>query len=104
MRTSRRRAKRRAKKRIPLTALADIEAIERNLPGPYKLLVWLMAGCGLWIGGASAVTLQQFDFEAGVLYVDRQVTQDGESEKPRTARQKAITKGRGRAHRVRHLK
>jgi integrase len=44
------------------------------------------------------------DFETGILYVDRQVAQDGESEKPRTPRQKAATKGRGRAHRVRHLK
>ncbi|MEU8543106.1 site-specific integrase [Streptomyces sp. NPDC048717] len=104
VRTSRRRAKRRAKKRIQLPTLAEIEAIERNLPGPYKLLVWLMAGCGLRIGEASAVTLEQFDFESGVLYVDRQVTQDGENEKPKTARQKAITKGRGRAHCVRHLK
>ncbi|GGR36308.1 hypothetical protein GCM10010282_30920 [Streptomyces roseolus] len=51
-----------------------------------KLLVWLMVGCGLRIGEASAVTLQQFDFEAGMLYVDRQVTQDGENEKPKTAR------------------
>ncbi|MET9953824.1 hypothetical protein ABZ135_20020 [Streptomyces sp. NPDC006339] len=66
--------------------------------------MWLMAGCGLRIGEASAVTLQQFDFEVGVLYVDRQVTQDGENEKPNTARQAAITKGRGRAHCVRHLK
>ncbi|MGW4162476.1 tyrosine-type recombinase/integrase [Streptomyces sp. NPDC004788] len=104
VRTSRRRAKRRAKKKIQLPTLEEIEAIERHLPSSYKLLVWLMAGCGLRIGEASAVTLHQFDFEAGVLYVDRQITQDGENEKPKTARQKAITKGRGRAHRVRHLK
>lgn len=63
-----------------------------------------MVGCGLRIGEATAVTLQQIDFEAGTLFVDRQVTQDGENEKPKTPRQRARTKGRGRAHRIRHLK
>ncbi|WP_405792544.1 site-specific integrase [Streptomyces sp. NBC_00029] len=104
VRTSRRRVKRKAKKTIRLPTLEEIEAIERHLPGPYKLLAWLMAGCGLRIGEACAVTLQQFDFEAGLIFVDRQVTQDGENEEPKTAVQKAITKGRGRAHCVRHLK
>ncbi|GAA2264232.1 hypothetical protein GCM10010415_30170 [Streptomyces atrovirens] len=104
VRTGRQRVKRRVKKTIRLPTLAEIEAIERHLPGPYKLLVWLMAGCGLRIGEACAVTLQQFDLESGTLYVDRQVTQDGENEEPKTAVQKAITKGRGRAHCVRHLK
>ncbi|MFI8392211.1 tyrosine-type recombinase/integrase [Streptomyces sp. NPDC085540] len=104
VRTSRRRVKRKTKKTIRLPTLEEIEAIERHLPGPYKLLVWLMAGCGLRIGEACAVTLQQIDFEAGLIYVDRQITQDGENEEPRTAVQKAITKGRGRAHCIRHLK
>ncbi|MGC0386800.1 tyrosine-type recombinase/integrase [Streptomyces sp. SAI-129] len=104
VRTGRQRVKRRVKMTIRLPTLAEIEAIERHLPGPYKLLVWLMAGCGLRIGEACAVTLQQFDLESGTLYVDRQVTQDGENEEPKTAVQKAITKGRGRAHCVRHLK
>ncbi|MFH9862272.1 tyrosine-type recombinase/integrase [Streptomyces sp. NPDC017202] len=104
VRTGRQRVKRRVKKTIRLPTLAEIEAIEWHLPGPYKLLVWLMAGCGLRIGEACAVTLQQFDLENGTLYVDRQVTQDGENEEPKTAVQKAITKGRGRAHCVRHLK
>ncbi|MER6121957.1 tyrosine-type recombinase/integrase [Streptomyces sp. NPDC001795] len=104
VRTGRQRVKRRVKKTIRLPSLAEIEAIERHLPGPYQLLVWLMAGCGLRIGEACAVTLQQFDFEGGTLYVDRQVTQDGENEEPKTAVQKAKTKGRGRAHCIRHLK
>ncbi|MFI5761572.1 tyrosine-type recombinase/integrase [Streptomyces sp. NPDC051563] len=100
----RRRAKRRIKKTIHLPTLEEITAIAAHLPGPYHLLVWLMAGCGLRIGEASAVCLQQIDFDAGVLYVDRQITQDGENEKPKTRRQKAATKGRGRAHCIRHLK
>lgn len=104
VRTGRQRVKRRVKKTIRLPTLAEIEAIERHLPGPYKLLVWLMAGCGLRIGEACAVTLQQLDLESGMLYVNRQITQDGENEEPKTAVQKAITKGRGRAHCVRHLK
>lgn len=104
VRASRQRAKRRAKKTIRLPTLAEVEAIAAHLPGPYQLLVWLMAGCGLRVGEAIAVTLQQFDFEDGMLYVDRQVTQDGLNEEPKTKRQKAVTKGRGRAHTIRHLK
>ncbi|WP_328485923.1 tyrosine-type recombinase/integrase [Streptomyces zaomyceticus] len=104
VRTGRQRVKRRVKKTIRLPTLAEIEAIERHLPGPYKLLVWLMAGCGLRIGEACAVTLQQFDLEEGTLYVDRQITQDGENEEPVTAVQKARTKGRGRFHCIRQLK
>ncbi|WP_329404444.1 tyrosine-type recombinase/integrase [Streptomyces melanogenes] len=100
----RRRAKRKIKKTIHLPTLEEIAAIAANLPGPYQLLVWLMAGCGLRIGEASAVCLQQIDFEAGVLYVDRQTTQDGENEEPKTRRQRAVTKGRGRAQCIRHLK
>ncbi|MFD7556627.1 hypothetical protein ACFV9E_19060 [Streptomyces sp. NPDC059835] len=39
----------------------------------------------LRIGKAYAVSLQQFDFEAGLIYVDRQVAQDGENEQARTS-------------------
>ncbi|WP_078963322.1 tyrosine-type recombinase/integrase [Streptomyces durhamensis] len=56
------------------------------------------------MGTATSFPLQQFDFESGTLYVDRQVAQDGENEEPKTAVQKAITKGRGRAHCIRRLK
>ncbi|MEV3974359.1 tyrosine-type recombinase/integrase [Streptomyces sp. NPDC050698] len=104
LRVGRQRVKRRAKKTIRLPTLAEIAAIASHLPGPYQLLVWLMAGCGLRVGEATAVTLQQFDFEAGILHVDRQITQDGANEEPKSKRQKAITKGRGRAHTIRHLK
>ncbi|MFF0700172.1 tyrosine-type recombinase/integrase [Streptomyces tendae] len=104
VRTGRRGVKRRSKKTIRLPTLGEIEAISGHLPGPYQLLAWLMAGCGLRIGEATAVTLQQFDFDQGILYVDRQITQDGANEEPATKRQKARTKGRGRAHTIRHLK
>jgi integrase len=104
VRTGRQRVKQRVKKTVRLPTLEEIEGIERHLPGPYKLLVRLMAGCGLRIGEACGVTLQQFDVDSGTLHVDRQVPQNGENEEPKTAVQKAITKGRGRAHCIRHLK
>ena len=63
VRAGRQRAKRRGKKTIRLPTLAEVCAIAAHLPGPYQLLVWLMAGCGLRVGEATAVTLQQFDFE-----------------------------------------
>ncbi|MEX2984274.1 tyrosine-type recombinase/integrase [Streptomyces sp. C36] len=104
LKVGRNKAKRKSKKKISIPTLTELQTLADHLPAQYQLLVWLMAGCGLRIAEAMAVSLGQFDFEADVLYVDRQVTQDGANEKPRTQRQKAITKGRGRAHRIRHLK
>ncbi|MFC4890938.1 tyrosine-type recombinase/integrase [Streptomyces beijiangensis] len=104
VRVGRRQARRNKRKVIHLPTLAEIQAIADQLPGPYRLLVWLMAGCGLRIGEASAVTVQQIDFAAGTLYVDRQITQDGESPPPRGRGRRAVVRGRGRAHCIRHLK
>ncbi|WP_369255768.1 tyrosine-type recombinase/integrase [Streptomyces sp. R35] len=75
--TSRHYSRRGRRKTVRLPTLAEVTAIAEHLPAPYRLLVWLMAGCGLRIGEASAVCLRQFDFSAGVLLVDRQITQDG---------------------------
>lgn len=86
------------RKAVRLPALAEITSIAEHLPAPYRLLVWLMAGCGLRIGEASAVCLQQVDFAAGMLLVDRQIAQDGGA--PAAGRGRR----RGRAHRIRHLK
>ncbi|MEV5950607.1 tyrosine-type recombinase/integrase [Streptomyces sp. NPDC051993] len=89
---------------IRLPTLGEIAAIAQHLPGPYRLLVWLMAGCGLRIGEASAVSLEQFDFTVGTLRVDRQITQDGEKPSSGVRRRQTRSTGRGRAHRIRHLK
>jgi integrase len=62
-----------------------------------------MAGCGLRIGEASAVCLQQIDFVSGMLLVDRQITQDAAA--PAVGRRGSLrAAGQGRAHRIRHLK
>ncbi|MFD7738016.1 tyrosine-type recombinase/integrase [Kitasatospora sp. NPDC059800] len=104
LKVGRNAAKRKSKKKIQIPTLYELQVLADHLPPQLRLLVWLMAGLGLRVAEAMAVSLGQFDFEAGVLNVDRQVTQDGENEKPRTRRQAAITKGRGRAHQIRHLK
>ncbi|MFF7309086.1 tyrosine-type recombinase/integrase [Streptomyces sp. NPDC008137] len=103
--TSRHYSRRGRRKTVRLPTLAEITAIAERLPAPYRLLVWLMAGCGLRIGEASAVCLQQFDFAAGMLIVDRQITQDGGAPQAgRRRRRGADVQWRGRAHRIRHLK
>ncbi|WP_244809791.1 tyrosine-type recombinase/integrase [Streptomyces sp. So13.3] len=89
---------------IRLPSLSEIAAIAEHLPGPYRLVVWLMAGCGLRIGEASAVSLGQFDFADGTLRVDRQITQDGGQHLPGVRGRRVLPKRRGRAHRIRHLK
>lgn len=105
--TSRHYSRRGRRKTVRLPALAEITAIAEHLPAPYRLLVWLMAGCGLRVGEASAVCLRQFDFAAGMLLVDRQITQDGGSPSAGWREHRGAAakgRGRGRAHRIRHLK
>ncbi|MFF8372446.1 tyrosine-type recombinase/integrase [Streptomyces lydicus] len=98
------KALRKSKKKIQIPTLEEIGRLAVELPEQLQLLAWLMCGCGLRIAEALAVTSGQFDFEEGVLYVDRQIVADGENEEPRTRTQRAHTRGRGRALRIRHLK
>ncbi len=101
--TSRHYSRRGRRKMVRLPTLAEVVAIAEHLPAPYQLLVWLMAGCGLRIGEASAVCLQQIDFVSGMLLVDRQITQDAAA--PTVGRRGRLgAAGQGRAHRIRHLK
>ncbi|MGW4922793.1 tyrosine-type recombinase/integrase [Streptomyces parvulus] len=101
--TSRHYSRRGRRKMVRLPALAEVMAIAKHLPAPYQLLVYLMAGCGLRIGEASAVCLQQIDFVSGMLLVDRQITQDAAA--PTVGRRGRLGgAGQGRAHRIRHLK
>ncbi|MEU7149695.1 tyrosine-type recombinase/integrase [Streptomyces sp. NPDC045456] len=98
------KALRKSKKKIQIPTLEEIAAIAVQLPEQLELVAWLMAGLGLRIAEALALTLEQFDFERGVVYVDRQIVADGENEEAKSRAQRAATKGRGRALKVRHLK
>jgi integrase len=104
LKVGRNSAKRKSKKKIQIPTLEEIRTIADQLPPQYQLIPWLLCGLGLRIGEAMAITAGQFDFEAGVVYIDRQITQDGENQEPTTARLIAATKGKGRAHQIRHLK
>jgi integrase len=95
---------RRSTKKIQIPTLEEIASIAEALPSEIALTAWLMAGAGLRVGEALAVSVEQVDFEEGVLHVDRQITADGENEEPVTPRELARTKGRHRALRIRHLK
>ncbi|MCY0933674.1 tyrosine-type recombinase/integrase [Streptomyces sp. H34-S4] len=95
---------RQSKKKIQIPTLVEIAAIAENLPKQNALMTWLMAGAGLRVGEALAVTLAQVDSENGFLYVDRQIAADGENGEPVTRSEIANTKGQHRALRIRHLK
>lgn len=43
-------------------------------------MLWLMAGCGLRLGEAMAVSRDQIDFKAETLRVDFQIAEDGDTE------------------------
>ncbi|WP_262386731.1 site-specific integrase [Streptomyces sp. TRM49041] len=49
-------------------------------PPRYRAMLWLMAGCGLRLGEAMAVSRGQIDFKGETLRVDFQITEDGETE------------------------
>ncbi|MFD6875222.1 MULTISPECIES: tyrosine-type recombinase/integrase [unclassified Streptomyces] len=58
----------------------EVLAMLNGAPPRYRAMLWLMAGCGLRIGEAMAVSRDQIDFQAEVLHVDFQIAEDGESE------------------------
>ncbi|MFD8221667.1 hypothetical protein ACFV2U_50535 [Streptomyces sp. NPDC059697] len=49
-------------------------------PSRYRALLWFMAGCGLRLGEAMAVSRDQIDFKAETLRVDFQIAEDGDTE------------------------
>ncbi|MFE3558328.1 tyrosine-type recombinase/integrase [Streptomyces sp. NPDC059193] len=58
----------------------EVLAMLEGAPPRYRAMLWLMAGCGLRIGEAMAISRDQIDFQAEVLRVDFQIAEDGESE------------------------
>ncbi|MFE3763772.1 tyrosine-type recombinase/integrase, partial [Streptomyces sp. NPDC059104] len=58
----------------------EVLAVLNGAPPRYRAMLWLMAGCGLRVGEAMAVSRDQIDFRAEVLHVGFQITEDGESE------------------------
>ncbi|MEV6527158.1 site-specific integrase [Longispora sp. NPDC051575] len=88
--------RRKAKGTIVVPTLAEIEALIACFDPRYVAMVWLMAGCGLRIAEAMGLCLEQIDFRKGLLHVDRQVTEDGETDSGKNAglRLKPYTKHR----------
>ncbi|MCX4823559.1 site-specific integrase [Streptomyces sp. NBC_01142] len=58
----------------------EVLAMLDGAPPRYRAMLWLMAGCGLRLGEAMAVSRDQIDSKAEVLRVDFQIAEDGESE------------------------
>ncbi|RZD63850.1 integrase [Streptomyces albidoflavus] len=58
----------------------EVLAMLDGAPARYRAMLWLMAGCGLRIGEAMAISRGQIDFKAEILQVDYQITEDGVSE------------------------
>ncbi|GHD34000.1 tyrosine-type recombinase/integrase [Streptomyces galbus] len=57
----------------------EVLAVLNGAPPRYRAMLWLMAGCGLRLGEAMAVSRDQIDFEEGRLRVDFQIAEDGDT-------------------------
>lgn len=100
------KTQRAVKANITIPTLAELQAIAEAVPAEYRVMVWLMAGCGLRIGETTALTIGQIDFTAGMIAVDRQVTMDGKNTAGEgwTPANQGATKGKGRSMQVRKIK
>ncbi|WP_256640522.1 tyrosine-type recombinase/integrase [Streptomyces murinus] len=58
----------------------EVLAMLDAAPPRYRAMLWLMAGCGLRLGEAMAVSRDQIDFKAETLRVDFQIAEDGDTE------------------------
>ncbi|MYT33808.1 site-specific integrase [Streptomyces sp. MspMP-M5] len=58
----------------------EVLAMLDGAPARYRAMLWLMAGCGLRLGEAMAVSRDQIDFKDEVLRVDFQIAEDGQTE------------------------
>jgi integrase len=88
--------RRRVKGKIVVPGRDEIEALIAAFDLRYAAMVWVMAGCGLRIAEAMGLCHDQIDFRRGLLHVNRQITEDGESESGKNAglRLKMYTKHR----------
>lgn len=57
----------------------EVLAMLDAAPPRYRAMLWLMAGCGLRLGEAMAVSRDQIDFKAETLRVDFQIAEDGDT-------------------------
>ncbi|MFF5230223.1 tyrosine-type recombinase/integrase [Dactylosporangium sp. NPDC000521] len=78
--------RRRVKEKVVVPSLAEVEALIDAFDPRYVAMIWLMAGCGLRIGEAMGLCLDQIDFRKKLLHVDRQITEDGETDSGKNAR------------------
>lgn len=57
----------------------EVLAMLDAAPPRYRAMLWLMAGCGLRLGEAMAVSRDQIDFKVETLRVDFQIAEDGDT-------------------------
>ncbi|GIE90513.1 tyrosine-type recombinase/integrase [Actinoplanes regularis] len=88
--------RRKVKGKIIVPDLDEIEALIAACDPRYTAMLWVMAGCGLRIAEAMGLCADQIDFRKGLLHVNRQITEDGETESGKNAglRLKMYTKHR----------
>ncbi|GHJ45854.1 hypothetical protein Cs7R123_31960 [Catellatospora sp. TT07R-123] len=93
---SRAKTRRVVKEKIVVPDLFEVEALILATDPRYAAMIWLMAGCGLRISEAMGLCREQIDFRKGLLRVDRQITEDGETDSGKNAglRLKRYTKHR----------
>ncbi|MFG1881988.1 tyrosine-type recombinase/integrase [Micromonospora sp. NPDC049102] len=73
------------KEKIVVPTRVEIEALIAAFDPRYTAMAWLMAGCGLRVAEAMGLCCDQIDFRRGLLHVNRQITEDGESDSGKNA-------------------
>ncbi|MEU5673050.1 site-specific integrase [Micromonospora sp. NPDC047753] len=73
------------KEKIVVPTRVEIEALIAAFDPRYTAMAWLMAGCGLRVAEAMGLCRDQIDFRRGLLLVNRQITEDGESDSGKNA-------------------
>lgn len=100
--TKRAAVERQQNARIDIPDIEELELLAAALPGEYRAVLWLMAGCGLRIGEALAVTRSQLNFTVGFLNVNRQIAHDKANSDETDAH--IASRGKGRGMHVRNVK
>ncbi|TQF03907.1 site-specific integrase [Kitasatospora acidiphila] len=95
---SRAKARREIQSKIMVPTIEEIRLVAEYIKPEYKALVWVMAGCGLRIGEAAALTKASIDLAGGTLDISKQVARDRD-QKPEERR----VVGKSKLH-VRNLK
>lgn len=74
---SRAKAQKETKGSIQIPTIEEIVALAESVRSEYRGMVWVMAGTGVRIGEAAAISVDCIDFKGKMIAINRQVARDG---------------------------